>query len=295
MDYGRPSRRWRVPCGGLLIAATICATTIAGRHLAVAGRHRAVAEFHTYQSRMDAHRKRCIAYQGLVSYTRSDKQPAFDESKDERPVLFLGHSGPKLWLRFRGDAGISPPTDPRLLYSSSQRPFAQSPLWPLGNYDAEAAWQRRTRCLSSGLPHAPEVTAPPFYSWWGDTYDLFIHGRRACGGTERLVAINLDAATFLAGDPAPLWITVYSLGLPLCRGEWHYTRAGLGFPCPPGRTLRLFFGQPDPADDSHFTIRYDAGTRKGIIDGRLNRDDSVTLTARETSTSNDDVATGEHS
>jgi hypothetical protein len=112
---------------------------------------------------------------------------------------------------------------------------------------------------------------------------VFVHGRRACGGGERLVTVSFDATTFLAGDPMPLWISVYSPGWPLCRGEWLYARSGLGFPCPPGQTLQLFFGQPDQFDDSHFTIHYEAGKYAGVIGGRLNRDDTVTLVAGSSS------------
>ena len=43
---------------------------------------------------------------------------------------------------------------------------------------------------------------------------------------------------------------------------------------------RIFAGQPDPADPSHFTIRYQLWGQEDIIDGKLQDDDRVTLTPR---------------
>ena len=45
--------------------------------------------------------------------------------------------------------------------------------------------------------------------------------------------------------------------------------------------LRLFAGQPDPADGSHFTIAYELGGRPGTIDGFLRDDDTIHLVPRE--------------
>jgi hypothetical protein len=43
-------------------------------------------------------------------------------------------------------------------------------------------------------------------------------------------------------------------------------------------------GQPDPVDPSHFTIRYQMWGQDDVLDGRLNDDDSVTLTPRHAPT-----------
>jgi hypothetical protein len=45
--------------------------------------------------------------------------------------------------------------------------------------------------------------------------------------------------------------------------------------------LRLFAGQLDPNDASHFTIDYVIGDQKGVIDGWLKEDGSVLLQKRE--------------
>jgi hypothetical protein len=46
-------------------------------------------------------------------------------------------------------------------------------------------------------------------------------------------------------------------------------------------TFRLFAGQPDPADESHFTIRYDLDGKSNVIDGWLMPDDTVKLEPRK--------------
>jgi hypothetical protein len=43
--------------------------------------------------------------------------------------------------------------------------------------------------------------------------------------------------------------------------------------------LRIFFGQPDHKDASHFTINYEVGAEPGVIDGWLRDDDAVILQA----------------
>jgi hypothetical protein len=45
--------------------------------------------------------------------------------------------------------------------------------------------------------------------------------------------------------------------------------------------VRLFPGQPDPLDESHFTIPYDAGGVAGTIDGWLEANDTVRLAVRD--------------
>lgn len=44
--------------------------------------------------------------------------------------------------------------------------------------------------------------------------------------------------------------------------------------------IRVYAGQPDSADESHFTIRYEINNKNDIIDGYLQDDGSVTLACR---------------
>jgi len=45
--------------------------------------------------------------------------------------------------------------------------------------------------------------------------------------------------------------------------------------------LRIFSGQPDPADPSHFTIAYERDGAAGVIDGWLRDDDRIRLIPRD--------------
>lgn len=44
--------------------------------------------------------------------------------------------------------------------------------------------------------------------------------------------------------------------------------------------LRFYAGQPDPADASHFTIKFEMGGRTGVIDGWLGDDNGVRMELR---------------
>jgi hypothetical protein len=46
-------------------------------------------------------------------------------------------------------------------------------------------------------------------------------------------------------------------------------------------SLRFFAGQPEPDDESHFTIRYETTEGSGTIDGWLMPDDSVKFQIRD--------------
>jgi len=45
--------------------------------------------------------------------------------------------------------------------------------------------------------------------------------------------------------------------------------------------LEWFAGQPDPTDDSHFTIRFELNGKPGIVDGWLKDDDTVAIETRK--------------
>jgi hypothetical protein len=51
-----------------------------------------------------------------------------------------------------------------------------------------------------------------------------------------------------------------------------------------GDYVRFYPGQPDPADAAHFTICYQFNDKLGVIDGRLNADDTITLSRKESAT-----------
>jgi hypothetical protein len=148
---------------------------------------------------------------------------------------------------------------------------------------------------------------------------VFMHGRRAVGQAERLVAVGIHADIRATETGAPykttdtfdgfVWkwqtITAGSFatdsedGTPAPNGSYTTTLrlqpdsdgaqlpahwAAATQPGSPGQLtiqysdqLRLYAGQADPADASHFTIAYDLDGHPGTIDGWLKPDGSVVL------------------
>jgi hypothetical protein len=115
----------------------------------------------------------------------------------------------------------------------------------------------------------------------------FIHERRSPGGHRRLVivAYTPEANTFTPGfiegyNYSTLAITPATLLAPpsiIPRG-WDFDVLS-GWPRHPPM-VRMYAGQPDPRDASHFTIRYQMWGQEDILDGRLDDSDDVTLTPR---------------
>ena len=116
---------------------------------------------------------------------------------------------------------------------------------------------------------------------------LFLHELVSPGGNHRLVVIEYDA------QPDDFTPTFYN-GLNLrsevfAPGTWRSrpSRVGKGaeadvlvmFPTTPPQ-VRIYAGQVDPADASHFTIRYEMWGQTDVLDGRLDNNDWITLRQR---------------
>jgi hypothetical protein len=123
---------------------------------------------------------------------------------------------------------------------------------------------------------------------WEPDAVAFLHERRA-GGTERIVSVEVGVGqAFNERHEVSLYALVIepdALGAPKVVG-----RALLPLPLHSidrGRLLseqpllRLYAGQRDSADPSHFTIRYELGGEGGAIDGWLRVDNSVSLKVRD--------------
>ena len=123
---------------------------------------------------------------------------------------------------------------------------------------------------------------------------IFVHGRRAGGGPERLVIVRWSrdkAALGAAGGPFaggardhPVFLARVVRPATWARGEAELSAQVLpvrGLSGVPFGGLTLYAGQPDPIDRSHFTIDYDVPEGVGTIDGYLMPDDSVKLEARK--------------
>jgi hypothetical protein len=110
---------------------------------------------------------------------------------------------------------------------------------------------------------------------------IFLHRRRTpTERHERLVLVEIvkiNNTTELNGTsikPATLFSGARSVGV-----KFHAMPRGPSYPLPD--YPRLYAGQIDPADESHFTIKYEYSDRSGTIDGWLKDDDTVVLEPRD--------------
>jgi hypothetical protein len=142
----------------------------------------------------------------------------------------------------------------------------------------------RTLVAGNGPPLIwDDPLAPERGPEWDSFGTVFMHGLTSKGGTRRLVHIGLSvsdppgASTIVSfrimSNPPVTWDNLAQA--PSTRSREHFM--GLDT----GQRLRLFAGQVDPADPSRFTIRYEAGQQKGMIDGQLQDDGTVKLAPRE--------------
>jgi hypothetical protein len=123
-------------------------------------------------------------------------------------------------------------------------------------------------------------------------YILFMHRRRTPAGRDRLVLLPLrvgegSADGYSLGvrkpfvfDPAPFWPQrpIQALGDAANATGWgsgqtyeifgHWNRDPTSAPVAPRSHIRFYAGHPDPADASHFTMRYDYLTNVFDDDGR---------------------------
>ena len=142
-------------------------------------------------------------------------------------------------------------------------------------------------CLSEYLRRRPSL------GYFGEAL-VFLHGRRSPAGHERLVLVWQQYVShntqelmgrvvepkglFAAMDPpAPSSGGGGLFGPSIPEGPMGPNDQVIRVPA---GNLRWFVGQPDPTDDSHFTIRYQRGDRFGTMDGWLQDGDSVTFKNR---------------
>ena len=105
---------------------------------------------------------------------------------------------------------------------------------------------------------------------------LFLHERRTASGITRLVFVTIRPWTY---DQPELkerlrWTVIHpgSVNRDPTSSTWEplVFRLGIWQQLPfPNQRLRLFAGQPDLADPSHFTIGYELDGSRGTIDGWL--------------------------
>jgi hypothetical protein len=104
-------------------------------------------------------------------------------------------------------------------------------------------------------------------------YIAFLHEREARGRPPRLVTVPFRTLNSAQRDGIELRGIAVNVLV--------YVDIRLQIPLSRKNRMRLFAGQPDPADDSHFTIKYEIDHVPGTIDGWLQPDDTVKLQIRD--------------
>lgn len=186
---------------------------------------------------------------------------------------------------------------PRPLAGNITRP----PRYPARNHDSWYWTLRENDRLSrwNELMHLDQVWSKNFYiahglreyrvytqrgpTWnWDWADEVFVHSRQRPDGTERLVALGFDPGGFIFGETTPFRTVV------LTPADWNHALPctasakafGFIFTVPPDQPLKLYAGQADPLDATHFTVEYETPAGKGTVDGYLKDDDSVNLKIR---------------
>jgi hypothetical protein len=119
---------------------------------------------------------------------------------------------------------------------------------------------------------------------WGT---LFLHERQTPQSKRKLL-VGVDIAGWSRGGPVVLFARVRTIApaapmrLPTQAKVEHPSVVLATAEAP----LRLFAGQPDASDPSHFTIDYAMGDARGVIDGWVKEDGSVLLEKRD---ANDEI------
>ena len=98
---------------------------------------------------------------------------------------------------------------------------------------------------------------------------LFLHERKNPGGESRLVAVHCQ---FPISLQASIFATVVRPGS-LYREPQEVSSDNLTLDV--WESIRIYAGQPDPADPTHFTINYETNGRKMMVDGWLRNDDKI--------------------
>jgi hypothetical protein len=139
-----------------------------------------------------------------------------------------------------------------------------------------AAAYQDTAMLAHGFPGAPGLGG-----------QIFMHEMRTPSGKRRLAIVRYlpeqDVFTPSMVISYNLTVTVVTpataFSLPVARRQEDPVDVTSGWQSNPPN-VRMYAGQPDPNDPSHFTIRYQMWGQEDIVDGRLDDRERITLTQR---------------
>jgi hypothetical protein len=113
----------------------------------------------------------------------------------------------------------------------------------------------------------------------------FLHSRQAVDRPQRLVCVRVWI-WHTSNTTRTVWLEstasrTIELAIPRESSESLAPGQSLPLALSLDDVLRLFAGQIDPADSSHFAIVYELNGKRGSIDGWLKSDDSVILEVRD--------------
>jgi hypothetical protein len=121
------------------------------------------------------------------------------------------------------------------------------------------------------------LNEPPSLPFGIGPSTLFIHGRRSPDGTRMLVLVPLMALE----DAEELRADTFASVTDDEPGLYHRAESQLVLRRWPHDQMTFMAGQPDPKDESHFTIQYRLNDQSGTIDGWLADDGSVQMKVRD--------------
>ncbi|HET6252082.1 MAG TPA: hypothetical protein VFE47_30635 [Tepidisphaeraceae bacterium] len=107
----------------------------------------------------------------------------------------------------------------------------------------------------------------------------FLHQRCANGGFPRLVQVAIYSSKIGKARERNINWRVIRPGT-FSKNPYVVFSGDASFPTLDSEEMRVFAGEPDPHDPSHFSIQYEIGKSRGVLDGRLQSDDSVVISIR---------------
>jgi hypothetical protein len=113
---------------------------------------------------------------------------------------------------------------------------------------------------------------------------VFLHGRTSPSGNRRLVCIAAEpkmTGTVAGLSIRPMWYVMTAEPEAVRGTKWNWTDADPFFALPSAD--RIYAGQPDASDPSHFTYDYETDGVRKTIDGWLQDDDTLKFRVREVS------------
>jgi hypothetical protein len=115
---------------------------------------------------------------------------------------------------------------------------------------------------------------------------VFIHERKGASGRRRLVWVTESREYSATTRPShvrsesvrnAVWVVARPDPMDSQSRRRDGSRSRIRIPLRPEQVMRLYGGQVDRADSSHFTIKYEIDGFTGVIDGRVGADDTVAL------------------